>query len=888
MENGTDMEDNEINVDNEFSSGSSQNTNFILHTSFQSEQTNYQLRTELPCSSVHSSKKCSRPMKTCERNNCTFKSKTEEAQEVPECEVSSDDDEQQKTARVQQIENHVRTRLTNTNESKRRKFEIPKEGTPVESKVVKRAGPYLLGPTLGSSPVKSIVQCLARRDGTDDFYTLKILTLRDGEEETQDDRQGKMLLHTEYSLLSLLHNQDGVIHHHGFFKDCALEERQTSDGRLVYTGRIKQRLCLVLDCLCAHDFSSRNADLLNLQHYVIREKKLSERESIVIFYDVVRVVESLHKRNIVHRDLKLGNLVLNRRTRRVTITNFCLGKHLGSENDLLKDQRGSPAYISPDVLCGKPYLGKPSDMWALGVVLFTMLYGQFPFYDSSPTQLFSKIKAADYSIPSDGRVSESTIALIHRLLVLEPQQRMTASEVLDSLSVIIASSKVGVNPYEALQVVPDIDDPKDDKIEVKQCLQEEPVMEKTENFSHQITLQEQIENVQHIRQSTMAVQRSRRVGHIPVQRIGQDAREVTAEELTQYQHLLPRTTSTQPLVPAGRPFSVVTQSIRNPIPQPQAPNPTVLDAQRTPPLSDNTPAGRPSSSSYPHHHHHHHSSSNVSVPMYQVQCNRGLASHTDSSVPAPHRGGCLAQGVRSLTAVQSQGSEVGQQQSASSVVKHNHRKCLSVTQQINDMLSRQQQPHASDSASCSNSSSSSSNSSSNNRVAQEGGGNSAVAGPSGSTNPAPSQVETVITSVVLSNRDTTSRQQQLASFLSSLGLASAVSVPAIPYVCNSHQSDAPGHAVQQATRTSDNVRSVVSVSRNLGSSAQPLRYHVREGTRSSLLQRESQIRRVTPRHYTISPRIQRNIVQNLSLIIRSRLEAGNHQTSDDSSSGRRN
>lgn len=43
-------------------------------------------------------------------------------------------------------------------------------------------------------------------------------------------------------------------------------------------------------------------------------------------------------------------------TKKITITNFCLGKHLIRENDLLKDQRGSPAYISPDVLSGKKFL----------------------------------------------------------------------------------------------------------------------------------------------------------------------------------------------------------------------------------------------------------------------------------------------------------------------------------------------------------------------------------------------------------------------------------------------------------------------------------------------------------------------------------------------------
>lgn len=82
---------------------------------------------------------------------------------------------------------------------------------------------------------------------------------------------------------------------------------------------------------------------------------------------------SLGQQNVVHRDLKLGNLVLHRATREIIITNFCLGQHLPSEKDRLRDQRGSPAYISPDVLSGKPYLGNtfgPPD-WGGRLVLVT-------------------------------------------------------------------------------------------------------------------------------------------------------------------------------------------------------------------------------------------------------------------------------------------------------------------------------------------------------------------------------------------------------------------------------------------------------------------------------------------------------------------------------------
>jgi serine/threonine-protein kinase 40 len=114
----------------------------------------------------------------------------------------------------------------------------------------------------------------------------------------------------------------------------------------------------VLERCTAADPGSRNPELVNLQQYVIKEKRLCEQETLQIFYDVAKTVRRLHDRNIVHRDLKLGNLVLNKFTYRVTITNFCLGKHLLSDKDLLRDQRGSPAYISPDVLSGKPYCGK--------------------------------------------------------------------------------------------------------------------------------------------------------------------------------------------------------------------------------------------------------------------------------------------------------------------------------------------------------------------------------------------------------------------------------------------------------------------------------------------------------------------------------------------------
>jgi len=390
---------------------------------------------------------------------------------------------------------------------------------------VRRAGEYLIGPRLGLSPVKSISHCLGRKDGTDRYFMLKILSLVMHGKESPDERQGKMLLHTEHSLLSLLQGVEGVVQSHHTFMDSVLQEEE---GR--YTGKRVRRVVLVLDCLAPHDFSTQTRDLINLQHHVIREKKLTEKETLVIFHAVINIVCNLHKANIVHRDLKLGNIVLDKRSHKVTITNFCLGKHLMSDSDLLKDQRGSPAYISPDVLSGKPYFGKPSDMWALGVVLFTMLYGQFPFYDSAPQELFNKIKTAEFSIPEDGRVSEDTKTVIRRLLVTDPGERLTAEQVKGAVEGIIVMWR-NISPGAdkgggGLQIVPEW------KGEVAE--------RKADKDSRELSHENVLRNLAHGRETVVTggrkvgEVRERGRGGIPVHRLGEDARPLTAEEYRLY------------------------------------------------------------------------------------------------------------------------------------------------------------------------------------------------------------------------------------------------------------------------------------------------------------------------------------------------------------------
>lgn len=70
---------------------------------------------------------------------------------------------------------------------------------------------------------------------------------------------------------------------------------QDNASMYVYTGRVKRRIVLAVDCLAPHDFDDKSNAYINLQQFVIREKNLSEMKTLLVFYEIIKIVENLHK-----------------------------------------------------------------------------------------------------------------------------------------------------------------------------------------------------------------------------------------------------------------------------------------------------------------------------------------------------------------------------------------------------------------------------------------------------------------------------------------------------------------------------------------------------------------------------------------------------------------
>ncbi|XP_051519037.1 tribbles homolog 1 [Myxocyprinus asiaticus] len=171
-------------------------------------------------------------------------------------------------------------------------------------------------------------------------------------------------------------------------------------------------------------------DFGDMHTFVKSSKRLPEDLASKLFYQVASAVNHCHRVGIVLGDLKLRKFVFpNEKRSQLKLEGLEDCHILSGDDDSMFDTHGCPAYVSPEVLNGGwSYSGKQADAWSLGVMLYTMLVGRYPFHDPDPATLFSKIRRGTYCLPEG--LSLTARCLLRSLLRKDPSERLTAAEVL--------------------------------------------------------------------------------------------------------------------------------------------------------------------------------------------------------------------------------------------------------------------------------------------------------------------------------------------------------------------------------------------------------------------------------------------------------------------------
>eukprot|EP00112_Aurelia_sp_Birch-Aquarium-sp1_P012887 Seg2716.3 transcript_id=Seg2716.3/GoldUCD/mRNA.D3Y31 product="Serine/threonine-protein kinase 33" protein_id=Seg2716.3/GoldUCD/D3Y31 len=175
-----------------------------------------------------------------------------------------------------------------------------------------------------------------------------------------------------------------------------------------------------------------------LDELLKKRVRFSEEETLCVMKQLISAVVYLHENNIVHRDLKLENILLcepdvDEKPINIKLTDFGLSYILdGAGSDYMMQQVcGTPMYMAPEVITNLGY-SERCDVWSCGVIMYYLLNGAPPFVANTEEELHNLIKSGEvkYSESHWDPVSITAKQLIEWMMKIDPARRCSAKEVL--------------------------------------------------------------------------------------------------------------------------------------------------------------------------------------------------------------------------------------------------------------------------------------------------------------------------------------------------------------------------------------------------------------------------------------------------------------------------
>ena len=256
----------------------------------------------------------------------------------------------------------------------------------------KQIGDYLINEELGSGGFGKVVS--GTHIPTGEKVAIKIMD----KEQIMSDELNKERVLNEISILKIVRHNNIV--------------------KLYEVMETPQKIYLVMEYCDSGDMFD----------YIVAKQHLSERQACVFFQELIDALSYLHSQNIVHRDVKPENILLQTFGKSLTCKLIDFGiSRTYTLDKLISTPCGTASYAPPEMHKGEEYYGLLSDVWSAGVLLYAMVCGYLPFCEEDEDTNIDNIIKGNYEIPEEA--SPDLKDLIKHIMDIDPLTRYDIDQI---------------------------------------------------------------------------------------------------------------------------------------------------------------------------------------------------------------------------------------------------------------------------------------------------------------------------------------------------------------------------------------------------------------------------------------------------------------------------